>query len=236
MDSFHPTIEERRLIVGKTAIPIRFYRFSTDPPFILLQLHSNETTAAAVAAEAAHRWGIPFLQIQNRQRRLISFLLGGKRFQFDPNRIFSNAGIKKTLQLSGRYSDVAHREVRRFSDSLLSMLTPLTPIVAVHNNTNGRLTIRQYRDAGIGPIHVNNEQDEDDFFITGDEEIFALLKAENFNVVLEKFSEVTDDGSLSKYCSRNNIRYINVEAQHGHLLEQAEMLNCVYRILNPKKN
>jgi hypothetical protein len=40
-----------------------------------------------------------------------------------------------------------------------------------------------------------------------------------------------EDGSLSLYCSRQGIRYINVEAQHGHRQEQQAMLDAVRQIL-----
>lgn len=231
-EGFLSEVTFRRFAVGRSAVTVRSFTFEKETPFLLIQLHSNETTAADVAYEAAHRWGIHFIQILNKQSRLVPFERQGKTFHFDPNRIFSEAGIKKTLQLSGRYTDAAFRDVQRFSDSFLMLLPPDKPVVAVHNNTDGRFTILQYDNAGIGQVHVNEEQDEDDFFITNDEEIFRLLKEENFNVVLEDASKMKDDGSLILYCSRENIRYINVEAQHGHRQEQEVMLETVRRILN----
>lgn len=231
-EGFLSEVTFRRFTIGTSAVTVPSFTFDTETPFLFIQLHSNETTAGEVAYKAAHRWGIQFIQIQNKQNRLVTFELQGKTFQFDPNRIFSQEGIKKTLQLSGRYTDGAFREVHRFSDSLLLLLPPDKPVVAVHNNTDGRFTILQYKDAGIGQVHVNREHDEDDFFITNDEEIFCLLKEHNFNVVLEDVSQMEDDGSLILHCSRENIRYINVEAQHGHHKEQEVMLETVRRILN----
>ena len=230
-EGFRPEVSYRQFSVGETVVPVRSFSFATATPFFFLLLHSDEMTAAEVAYEAAHRWGVDFIQLQNQQNRLVSFVFRGKTFLFDPNRIFSDTGIKNSLRLSGRYTDAAFREVKRFSDSLFSLLPQNKTFVALHNNTDDRFTILQYRNAGIGQVHVNEEQDVDDFFITNDEEYFELLKSENFNVVLEDASQMEDDGSLSLFCSRNRIRYINVEAQHGHRDEQEAMLVVVNQIL-----
>jgi hypothetical protein len=225
-------VVQQQFNVGQSIISLRTFSFDTETPFLLLHLHSDEVTAAETAYEAAHQWGIQFLQVQNERARLVSFRFNEKIIQFDPNRIFSDEGIRKTLQLSnGDYPVAAFEEVTRFAQSLLSLFPVDKPVVALHNNTDGRFTILQYKEAGSGQVHVNDSMDVDDFFITNDEEIFNQFKEKNFNVVLEDASGMEEDGSLSLYCSRQGIRYINVEAQHGHRQEQQAMLDAVRQIL-----
>lgn len=222
----------RHFALGQTMLSVRQFTFDTEAPFLFLHLHSDEATAYKAVHHVMHEWGIPLVQLFNKQSRLVTFVLDGQTFHFDPNRIFSDDGIRKTLRLSGRYTDGAFRHVQRFRDSLLSLLPIDKPLVAIHNNTHGRFNILQYSDAGSGLVNLNAEQDTDDFFITNDEAIYERLKQENVNVVLEDTLQAEEDGSLSLYCSRNGIRYINVEAQHGHLAEQRQMLEMVFRILN----
>ena len=211
---------------------MRQLRFDTLSPFLLVHLHSNELSAAEAAYTAACRWGAEFLQLVNNNERMINFHHQGQRFQFDPNRIFSAEGIRKTLLQSGIISDVAFTAVQRFSDSLLTILARHHTIIAVHNNTDGRFNIRQYLQVDPDRVHINETQDEDDFFITNDADFFAAIKAENYNVVWEDATRIEEDGSLSLYCNRNNIRYINVEAQHGRTAEQLAMLEVVKRVLD----
>lgn len=212
-------------------VTIQQWQFATVQPFILIHLHSNESTAGNAAKEISQEWGIPLIQLINNETRMVSFKREGRFYQFDPNRIFSPEGIFKTLTLSSAYTTEAFEEVKQFSDSLLSLFGKDKPLVAVHNNTDGRFNILQYRNAGIGQTHVNRTLDEDDFFITNDEEIFSLLKEKDFNVVLENASAMEEDGSLSLYCGRSRQRYINVEAQHGHSSQQLAMLEAVVQIL-----
>ncbi|MDR0289129.1 MAG: hypothetical protein LBH78_03695 [Rickettsiales bacterium] len=47
---------------------------------------------------------------------------------------------------------------------------------------------------------------------------------------------VEDDGSLSVYAGENNIRYSNVEAEHGHLEQQIDMLSALHSVLFPNAN
>jgi hypothetical protein len=74
--------------------------------------------------------------------------------------------------------------------------------------------------------------DADDFVLTTDEKIFNHLKSKNINAVLQSHKVTTDDGSLSIYCSKKKIPYINIEAQHGHTAEQLRMLNALTSIIN----
>lgn len=231
VESFVPVIRHHTIPVGETTVLLRQYSFEAATPFTLVHLHSNETTAGTAAEEFARKWGIYFLQLQNGVSRLVTFLHQRKQYQFDPNRIFSEEGIRKTLTLTSQYTKPAQEAVKRFSDSLLQLFQPEKPVVAIHNNTDGKFNILQYSNASIGQVHLNPLHDEDDFFITNDKDLFELLKEADYNVVWEDATQLEEDGSLSLYCSRNIIRYINIEAEHGHLQQQTAMLEVVRQIL-----
>ncbi len=223
------------LTVGQSVVSLQQFRPAGSGGFLLLQLHSNERSAGEAAYTAACRWGTEFLQLLNNEQRLVGFQHQEQWFQFDPNRIFSTEGIRKTLAQSGAISEGAVAAVQQFSDSLLCLLNRYQVIIAVHNNTDSRFNIRQYLPIDPERVHLNQQQDEDDFFLTNDPAFFAALKAGHHNVVWENASRMEEDGSLSLYCQRNNIRYINIEAEHGHTAGQLAMLETVKRILEEEK-
>jgi hypothetical protein len=49
-------------------------------------------------------------------------------------------------------------------------------------------------------------------------------------VVLQSANAI-DDGSLSIYCQKNKLPYINIEAQHGQKAEQIKMLQETYSLI-----
>jgi hypothetical protein len=108
-------------------------------------------------------------------------------------------------------------------------------IIAVHNNTDEKYSIKSYekgedlgKDAKL--VNTNLKTDVDDFFFVTDKNIFKFLKEKNLNVALQDNVNVTDDGSLSVYCGNYKIPYINVEGEHGHLPEQIKMLEILQEI------
>ena len=113
-------------------------------------------------------------------------------------------------------------------------------IVAVHNNLDeGDLTIKtlgMLSKQELTDVFVNPERDIDDFFYVTTRRDFEFFKAKNFNVVLQNNETVTDDGSLSVYCGKQKMRYINIETEHGHLLEQIEMLENVQKLITEKES
>lgn len=60
-------------------------------------------------------------------------------------------------------------------------------------------------------------------FVTDHKILHALIVGQ-YNVVLQANETMTDDGSLSVYCAKLGIPYVNVEAQYGHIWLQMYML------------
>jgi hypothetical protein len=221
---------------GSSTITVKETSYPAGVPVLFLHLHSNETTADELARIISETEGIDYLQILNEGERFIEFEMANqKKYSFDPNRMFSREGIIASLKPESIDAGEPFKAVNDFRGFLLNLLDLNRTIVAVHNNTDGGFSLAEYSNNGTGLVHQNPLQDPDDFFITTDSTLFQQIKEKGFNVVYEYSEKLKDDGSLSIYCSRNKISYVNVEAEHGHNKEQAEMLQVLIEILKQKK-
>ena len=218
--------------LGNSEIQIVKYKVLNTKP-IYFRPHENETTSSTATREILKKHGGTFIELKSNGQRFIEFSLNDKKYSIDPNRIFSTAGIEKTLG-GGDETKTAVGEVSNFVKLLFSgFLTDNKLIIAVHNNTNeGQLSVESYKNnSEAASVFSNPNRDIDDFFYVTDEKYFNFLKGKNFNVVLQDNANVSDDGSLSVYCGKNGISYINVESEHGHLQEQIEMLTVLQEMI-----
>jgi hypothetical protein len=224
-------VQQHSHTLGATTISISQTVYTDSPPIQFIQLHHNELTADEVTRTVSEELQVNYLQIKNGEKRLIDFYSSGKAYRFDPNRMFSTPGIVQSLKLHSRYSEDGFKSVSSFRDFVLNLFDKNKTLVAVHNNSDGNFALADYRKNKIGLVHQNALHDADDFFITTDSVLFNKLKEKDFNVVLEYSDRLQDDGSLSIYCSRNGIAYVNVEAEHGHKEQQERMLRTLIEIL-----
>jgi hypothetical protein len=109
-------------------------------------------------------------------------------------------------------------------------------VIALHNNSDGAYSALRYAQGGAlasdaARVFIKDGSDPDDFFLVTEPEVFEALRRRGYNVVLQDNSRVTDDGSLSVHCGRAGVRYINIEAQHGHLDRQVAMILALHDAL-----
>lgn len=182
------------------------------------------------------RHGGRLLELKSQRQRLVTFRLAGTRYIVDPNRIFTSDGIQKSLRLNGPYSQSAHDAVARIAERLVAYirknLSP--PLIAVHNNTDGALSVETYRKGSnlgreAARVAINPKMDPDDFFLVTEEPIFDRLASAGFNVILQS-KQPSDDGSMSVFCRQNRIPYVNVESEFQHSGEQNRMLEAMVDI------
>lgn len=221
--------------IGDSSLSIEEKRYPGRCSLVFFAPHDNESTCVEAAIEVAAHQGGRILELKSGGNRLITFKLQGRTISVDPNRIFTDTGIRKTLgsQASGDNEVVA--TIREFAGQLLKAMKarPSRLLVALHNNTNGGpLEISNFapgrsRAVEAADYHANPALDGDDFFLTTTRPIFEKLKQAGYNVVLQDNQRVPDDGSLSVYCGRQGIPYLNVEAQAGHRTEQMRMIEAV---------
>lgn len=207
--------------IGNSTVIIQHQEYGEGKTFV--HLHQNETTALQAARVVAHAEGGSILTLVHLGERNIIFHLHKRRYEFDPNRIFTDAGIKKTLVQFGHYTPQAHAEVKKLADMIKKML-PKGKVIAVHNNKS--YSLKDYfpgeslaSDAKALNFHVQNHF-RNFYLVTKHVDYFRLKKLQ-FNSVLQA-RNATDDGSLSVYLSGSN--YVNVEAGYDQLIAQVNML------------
>jgi hypothetical protein len=199
--------------------------------FVYVNLHDDENTSAQAGLNVLKRTGGRLVQLRHSGRRDLTFTLQGKEFRVDPNRIFTDVGIRATLEKQSQYAENAARSVSRFAEVLLALyqVDHADAVIALHNNGEGNYSALNYAGGGnfardAEAFFIRKGSDPDDFFFVTERSVFEGLKLRGYNVVLQDNSRVTDDGSLSVYCGKARVRYINVEAKHGHLKEQTQMI------------
>lgn len=204
----------------------------------MLNVHEDETTSVTAGKVNLEDFGGRLIELAHSGERLITFSLAGKKYSFDPNRIFSDAGIVATLQKHSSYSADAHAEIKAFAKAYLHQfaLDKERIIIALHNTVDGIFSVESFLPDGhlgqdAAAVHVSPKRSKFDFFYVTERHFFNHLKAQDFNVVLQDNSKVTEDGSLSVYFARKGIPYINIEAEIHHLEAQIEMLRAVREML-----
>ncbi len=190
----------------------------------LVHLHENEVTALIAAKQFIAKQGGSLIRLHHNGARNIVFYLENVRYEFDPNRIFTKVGIKKTLQQLGPYSIEAHQEVAKLADTLKRLL-PEDKVIAVHNNKEYSLESyfphNPLADEVEAYYYLANSNPRNFYFVTQAEDYYRLKKF-RFNVALQN-PDATDDGSLSYYLSKKS--YINIEAGYDQLNEQLKMIH-----------
>lgn len=212
-------------------------RFAT-----FIALHENETASVAAYLDIASSLpNTALFRLNQFGQRNLRYKTNDNTYHFDPNRIFSLVGIKNTLlKLNPNVKSIpleVEEGIQRFSDSLLSIFRRELDsgyLVAIHNNTNNNFSVRSYINSkNATATYVNSNEDIDNFFIVNTISDFEYFKSINRNVVCQR-EEGLDDGSLSIYCTKNNIRYINIEVEMGNVNKHREMIQEVYSLFKQK--
>ena len=201
-----------------------------------INLHDDENTSVEAGLDFLSRYGGTLLQLQHGGQRFFRFMLNGQSFAFDPNRIFTPAGVRATLQKQGLYREDAANEIKKVADSLLiQYVDDKKLVIALHNNSERGLSILSYKKGGFeaknaARLYINRAMNPHDFILTTDVSFFNYIKRKKINVILQD-QRPADDGSLSVYAAQKKIPYINIEALHGHLIEQIRMLDALKDII-----
>lgn len=218
--------------LGETQVSIVNNFASVHSNVLFINVHADETTSIEALKLHCTTNAVNYCYLQHDTTRRIFYTLSNEQFTIDPNRIFTNVGRTKTLKDGGNFSKKANRALKLFAEHILDFIQNKKTIVALHNNTNDNYSILSYlpegdESANTKFIYVNPEMDPDDFIYTTDLGIYKTMKKSKVNVILQNNNTCIDDGSLSVYCGKHNIRYVNIEAEEGHLNEQLDMINRV---------
>ena len=80
-------------------------------------------------------------------------------------------------------------------------------------------------------MYINAKEDTDDFFLTTDDALYEKLAGKGYNTILQDNQNCTEDGSLSVYCGKKNIRYVNCETEHGKSEQYYAMVKALIAAL-----
>lgn len=227
--------------IADNTIPIKIQQYGERSDIVFINLHDDEATSVDAAKRILEESGGLLIEIENNSQRNISFRLGAFIYKVDPNRIFSKEGITKSLSELGRTSMKAIDEASKLGQRILQLIPPDAGcIIALHNNTDDIYSIIDYtpgkeRSADSRKVYINPDEDVDDFFLTTDNSLYEKIADKGFNTILQDNKRCTEDGSLSVYCGKRNMLYVNCETEHGKSNQYYQMIKELLSILQEKK-
>jgi hypothetical protein len=229
--------------IGERKLPVHLQQYGDVRDLVFINMHDDENSSVEATKSVMEKRGGLLIEIQNSDKRDIRFKMRGVYYTFDPNRIFTREGTKQTLEFyrKRKVSDAVIDEVAQFGQWLLRLMPEDAKcIIALHNNTNENFTIKDYlpgnkRNEAARETFTSTEQDGDDLFLTTDSDIYNDIKDAGYNITLQANKTAKDDGSLSIYCGRNNIRYVNCETEHGKVQQYREMMSALIDVLDGGK-
>ena len=223
--------------LGDRIMPIRILQYGDLKNIVCINLHDNENTSVEAAKSILELKGGTLIKIENNAQRVVHFRLRGVSYAFDPNRIFSRAGIEQILKENKRTSQLAIEEIEKFAQRLLQLIPDSAScIVALHNNTDEAYSVTTYlsgnqRQFDAKAVYANSRQDVDDIIFTTDSLLYQRMADHGYNSIWQDNVNARRDGSLSIYCGEKSKRYINIETQHGRFDQYAEMLGKLLAII-----
>jgi hypothetical protein len=227
--------------LGDKTISFKVIQYGQSVNTCCINVHDNEATAVQAARAILEQQGGILIRIDNNAQRMISFPFKGVTYSFDPNRIFSETGIRLTLKAKGKINPLAIAEVQKFAAHLLQLIPDSAScIIALHNNADGDYSVKTYQPGGqrhsdAKKVYADTWQDVDDITLTTDETLFNKMSGFGYNSILQDNVKVDKDGSLSVYCGELNRRYINIETQFGKTVQYKEMLGKLLYYLDEEK-
>lgn len=207
------------------------------PGLTFVNLHDNENTSAEAAKVHISRHGGRLVELVHGRGRAVVIRRNGVLHYFDPNRMFTENGLRQSLDffhnLSSENVEIAADFARKVAGFI--SIEKGKAIISVHNNTPGKLTIHDFKPgqwygADSREVFINPAEDPDDFFFTNSPALFRALKTLRYNVAL-MVPDPPDRGTLGNYVNNAGGIYVLVEGEHGHLSRQVRMLEDLGRLL-----
>lgn len=225
-----------KFIIGETSIEIFEHNAPNQDSIIFINVHEDEVTSIETLRDYSKLDSIRYFYLQHLETRRIKFELKGEEYNFDPNRIFTKKGRKKTLKDGDNYSSKANKAVKALAKEIIGRIPEDYTVVAVHNNTDVNYSIKSYEPGGgeaenTAEVYVNPDMDADDFIYTTDKRFYDAFKKRKVNVILQDNKGYVNDGSLSVYCGKRGIPYINIETQKGHYEEQMSLMRITLDVI-----
>jgi len=231
------TTMKKQIQLGDSSIILNQKYVNTSSPILYLNIHEDEFTSIKAIDEFVKKQPLNFIVLNHHKTRRIAFNIKTKTFSIDPNRIYTHKGRKATLEPRQLFRKKALVITESLANEIINAIKQYNIIVTMHNNTDVNYSIKSYlpgedESQNTADVYVSNKWDADDFIYTTEKVYFEYLKAKDVNVILQDNSNYVNDGSLSVYCGEEQIKYINIEAQKGHLTEQIKLVKIIDEMLS----
>jgi len=217
---------------------VTLVRYSYKPNGIkFLVVHDNEDTGVKAGFDYIRWSGGELIDSQYGSVRDYNFNYMDDSYRIDPNAIYNEVGVNSRLKKNAYSSNEVEKAILKAGKQIVDFYDPKSTgyILTLHNNADGGFGISSYLpgydlSSTADSVYINFAMDGDDLLYVTEPRLFSSLKKANVNVILQsKFVE--NDGSLSVYAMQNNIPYINVEVQHGHLDEHLRLIEIAVAAL-----
>jgi hypothetical protein len=218
-----------RVLVDETTVKGR-------QPLIYFHPHENEHSCAVVTRHVISQFGGRLVEIRSQGDRFITFRFKGATYTFDPNRMFTDAGLQSSLAHFAPMSPGPLESVLNLRNAVLNQLGKgKTPIIAVHNNSRDSVTVYSFQKSGMfaaqaAQVAINTVENPRNFFLALDERVFLRLRQRGFNSILYT-SSAPDDGSLAFFCRQHRWQYVNVETAEGNMHDQERMMDALQGVM-----
>src|SRR6185503_15577992 len=83
--------------IGNAVVTAEVFQRGKPVP-TMINVHDDENTSVAAGKVIIEQSGGRLIELSHGGHRLVTFSLAGRRYRFDPNRIFSDAGLRATLE------------------------------------------------------------------------------------------------------------------------------------------
>ncbi len=230
------TASTTTLYLGEERVWVHVHESPT-PGLTFVNIHDDENTALEAAKLYIRDHGGRLVELRHGRGRTVVIRRNGVLDRFDPNRMFTENGLRHSLYLFGTLSDENYAPIADFARKVAGFISieKGKAIISVHNNTPGKLTIHDFKPGqwygrDSREVFINPAEDPDNFFFTNSPVLFRALKTLRYNVVL-MVPDPPDRGTLGNYVNNAGGIYVLVEAEHGHLSSQVRMLENLGRLL-----
>lgn len=219
---------------GDQLVTLEAHGYAAAKNYVLLSLHSNETSSIAAALNFTRTTDAFFIRLVNSNKRNIEGYFLDTKINFDPNNIYTDWGRKEHLKDNNCWTKYIDLKVEQFSQFILNEIPYDKTIVSLHShkgNTIQNYAAKRKLNRQVKALYINSTQSPTDYFLTTDESIFERLKERQYNVLLMHPKKMENKGGLAVYCARTKRPYVQVETGEENTEMQEKMLMVIDGIL-----